>query len=109
MAVQAKAKKGGMSVDKAYLMITGTKMEKYLCPTEDPETKVMRNDMVTQHTSKVSIFGSREEREADFSQALFHHHFAFAHKSGADLVTEAYQHIKTKGVPGWELAELVDV
>lgn len=101
MAIQAKVVKGGMSMSKAYLMISAVRMEKYL----DPDTKEDR----LIYTAKVDIYGAEKDRKGNSGQADFNHSFKFEHLKGGDLIDEAYKHIKTFGLPGWTLAGQVDV
>ncbi|MEJ7804295.1 MAG: hypothetical protein WKG03_00010 [Telluria sp.] len=110
MAIQAKAAKGGVVIPKAYLIITATKMEKYLRPTEDPKTgRYNGGVMHTQHTARVALYGSKSERESNFGMSDFNQYFTFEHVPGADLITEAYAQITNIGLPGWELMDMVDV
>lgn len=120
MAIQLDAQKGGFNITGGYLLITSTQMQKYLRPITIKEA-VDNGDGTTTDTFRAGVedavayiargqvYPSKAERDANFGATDLNFAFTFTHADGCDQVSEAYAHIKTNGIPGWTLSNMVDV
>lgn len=120
MAFQLTATKGGFSIKNGYLIVTQVQMQKYLRPdtvfdqidngdgtTTDVPRAVMANAVM--YIARGQVYPSQEAREKNFGATDLNFAFSFDHVDGKDPVAEAYESIRTNGLPGWLLTGIIDV
>lgn len=119
MAIQLDAQKGGFNITGGYLLITSTQMQKYLKPVTIKETVTNEDGTTTDvfragvenavmWAARGQVYPSQAAREANFGVTDLNFAFTFTHADGYDPVSEAYSHIKTQGIAGWTLSNMVD-
>ena len=108
MAIQAKATKGGITINATYILVINIKMDKYLRPTIGEDGLFAGNVVDVKYAARAELYATREERDNLFGSTPFNTYFEFPHVEGGDLVQEAYEYIKTNGIQGWTLEDMVD-